>query len=674
MHGHHVQGNALPVLLRQLDFSEKPVGDRLQGLGRPWLEPVDHCVVDHARKVAASAAEIFADRRHGEDNVQVVSRGFHEVVPAGVLAVREALLLHLTPHRVDDPLSLVLCVQRGHHAHGEEVVDQFEEAFVRHVLVGEQEDYGLCLEHAVHRPKVLPELFFPVRPRQSDLENLTLSSVGRELCERLLARPSDAHEQRVPSRQPQQTVKATEVLKGIIEEDEVHNLVGLVVSLEQLVEERLDLVVSSQVFVHSSFSLSFDHAESVLEVPEHDLSLHRTVCVVGKLLLHDLLQLLNEPILVLLRDQPVMEDAQAFVPPESANCDPVKNGVCRGGAEPFTDSRQVTEVEDVVEASGSGRHVGDDSLVKFQRRFREHLPAGLEEFSVLGRGEGLEMAVKDGGEDSDDGLIGGEGDVEDSEERYESGIHRIASSARRAAGSQAVGIDDVLPNELFPVVEPLLLYEELEQRDRLLGPVSVNKRHVNVVNEDDQLPSRGRAECPLEPLLNVALYVDLQVLAGGSGGEGDVEEVVGLWVEILQVVLQRHRLGRPRLPDKDGRARDLDAGVYQPCAPYRVGGRNEDLVEGLARRRAEFLHQAAPRRPAAHLGIVHVVEDGGLGGSWKAGDTDRRLIRPAHARQLLEMGVESLPAVLVQRGAERPGQARDEDRLELLRLGVFRLL
>ena len=66
-------------------------GYRMQGLLRPRLKPVNDCVVDQAGKVAAAGAQGLANRRHGQDHVQVVAALQHKLGPAGFLAVARPL-------------------------------------------------------------------------------------------------------------------------------------------------------------------------------------------------------------------------------------------------------------------------------------------------------------------------------------------------------------------------------------------------------------------------------------------------------------------------------------------------------------------------------------------------------------------------------------------------------
>lgn len=62
-------------------------GHRVQGLLRPRLKPVNDCIVDQTREVAAAGAQGLANRRHGQNHVQVVAALQHKLGPAGFFAI-----------------------------------------------------------------------------------------------------------------------------------------------------------------------------------------------------------------------------------------------------------------------------------------------------------------------------------------------------------------------------------------------------------------------------------------------------------------------------------------------------------------------------------------------------------------------------------------------------------
>ena len=79
-----------------------------------------------------------------------------------------------------------------------------------------------------------------------------------------------------------------------------------------------------------------------------------------------------------------------------------------------------------------------------------------------------------------------------------------------------MGGQNVLPRQFLSIVESAAFYEELQQRDGLLRAIRVHDRHVDVIDEEDELFASGGAIRSLEALFNVALDVHLQVFAACS--------------------------------------------------------------------------------------------------------------------------------------------------------------
>ena len=73
-------------------YLEEDGGHRVQRLFRPRLKPVNDCVVDQTREVAAARAQSLAHRRHGQHNMQIVTALQYKLCPAGILAVIGPLL------------------------------------------------------------------------------------------------------------------------------------------------------------------------------------------------------------------------------------------------------------------------------------------------------------------------------------------------------------------------------------------------------------------------------------------------------------------------------------------------------------------------------------------------------------------------------------------------------
>lgn len=75
-----------------------------------------------------------------------------------------------------------------------------------------------------------------------------------------------------------------------------------------------------------------------------------------------------------------------------------------------------------------------------------------------------------------------------------------------------------LPTQIFfPIVKSTSLEEQFQQRDWLLGAVSVNHWHVHVVDEYDQTFTRWWSKCVFGSLLNDRLDVPLNVQRRCSG-------------------------------------------------------------------------------------------------------------------------------------------------------------
>eukprot|EP00961_Rhodomonas_salina_P138634 1865069-Rhodomonas_salina.1 len=241
------------------------------------------------------------------------------------------------------------------------------------------------------------------------------------------------------------------------------------------------------------------------------------------------------------------------------------------------------------------RHIGDNSLVTLwvsvghilhflysQTDETAHLeqpeadlgelgPSCAKELaSFLELGEGFEMLVEDRRKDGVERFVGRERDVEHAEERDEAWVHGIARSARWSACRKTVRVDDVLPRELYAIIQALAFNEELEERHRLLRAVGIDARHL--------LPC-GRPEGAFQSLLDIAFDVHLQILAGGPARKADVQEIVFVRIQRLQIPLQRHSFRCPGVSNKHRWSGNTEAGVDNPGRPDCVGSWHQQLVE-----------------------------------------------------------------------------------------------
>mmetsp|Transcript_1957 Transcript_1957/g.4404 ORF Transcript_1957/g.4404 Transcript_1957/m.4404 type:complete len:492 (+) Transcript_1957:1679-3154(+) len=433
------------------------------------------------------------------------------------------------PDIVDDPVLLVRREQVGDVPSVEDGVDILDEALVDDLRVGEQEHHGVALNSRDHEQllDVFSKLVVAVSPRQLDGDALVVGHEGREPRQTLLPRPSQPHQHRVPARRAEDAGEAGDVLDGVHEEDEVHGLgrrqvVLLQVRLHQLVQ-LLGVLYGLVVPVLRSHS----HLEEVAEEDRQLLEGLGVVPVDAELLLEHLVQPALEQDLVLVVDEPILEDPLVLVAPQSQEGAGVGTVLYLQRQDPLEDLGQVSEVESVVTLSRRREHLRRDSLVDVDARVDRRLGKRLDV-----RREHRKVPVEDGEEDDEENGAGGRGDGEHREVPEEPVSHYVASSSRGPTGCDQNHVDDVVPVELLPVVKASKRTVVLQrvchlpqQLDRGLSPVLLPCRHVDVINEADELLVHRRPHHSLPLLLETKFQHLLRArarrLRGEVDGEGD---------------------------------------------------------------------------------------------------------------------------------------------------------
>ena len=160
----------LRVLVLDLEVAHevaRDVGERLLG---PRQEPVDGAAVDERGELLRARAELVADGREAEDEVQVGAHAVDEEGPQlvlrRVLAPWRRATWRTRRRLAVDGVDLVAREEVGQLARVEEDVDVLEEALLLDLLVGEDEGDALALEHArlqVERLEVLEQVDRRVR-------------------------------------------------------------------------------------------------------------------------------------------------------------------------------------------------------------------------------------------------------------------------------------------------------------------------------------------------------------------------------------------------------------------------------------------------------------------------------------------------------------------------------
>ena len=115
-----------------------------------------------------------------------------------------------------------------------------------------------------------------------------------------------------------------------------------------------------------------------LVVAEQNRILEDSLLVFLKLSLHQLVHLGHDDRLVLVGDEPVMEDAKSLVAPEPEEVPSGLEFVVGGTQQTLINSAQVAEVKDVVEPRRSRRQLLQDEVVQLQGDVREVLSRGLD--------------------------------------------------------------------------------------------------------------------------------------------------------------------------------------------------------------------------------------------------------------------------------------------------------
>mmetsp|Transcript_13834 Transcript_13834/g.40684 ORF Transcript_13834/g.40684 Transcript_13834/m.40684 type:complete len:241 (+) Transcript_13834:4592-5314(+) len=210
------------------DVLKEALRDGDECLLRPREEPVDRRAIGQRRELAAPVAEVVADRRHADDEVQVRAHLVDEESPQALTrVVGQAGRLRFGADRVDEWVLVLVREQIRRAALREDVVEVDEAPLLEDLLVREQEDRrgGLGAHLCVERPQVVLEVVHPVGCRELHLEGLVPADEGGEARERLLARAAHADEHRVAARLAQHPAEPRYVLDRVPEKDEPHLLV-----------------------------------------------------------------------------------------------------------------------------------------------------------------------------------------------------------------------------------------------------------------------------------------------------------------------------------------------------------------------------------------------------------------------------------------------------------------
>ena len=503
--------------------------------------------------------------------------------------------------------------QRGHFAGVEDVVDVLHEPLLDDLRVREEEHgrYAVDARLLVQVLEVVPELLRPVPAAQLDGEALEPGDERREPRQALLPGAAHAHQHRVPARLPQDARDARRVLGGVHEKHQVHRVRGVgVVLLEVLLHQQHHLLHVRDFLVHALF---LGLCAAAQKVPEQNRAVHEQVLErrrVGKVFLHDLRHHVLVVVLVLHRDEPVVEHAHGLVHPQARHDVPGLTLIRGDEQHALQHLGQVAQVERVVRLGGRRQELLGHAAVHLHRRVNHGLDA-LREVAREPARDRQEPAV-DAAQDGLHARVGRWRDVQHVEVPEEARRHLLPPAAGRRARTNQRGVLDVLPEELLAVVEAPEVLELPQELDGRLRAVRLARGHVDVVHEEHDLFVRGRAELGLAFFLQLRLDQELRVVRRGLRREVDHHRHQVLLLGVLrEVIHDDHALAHARPAGQKQALVHLEAPLEQKRKPRRVDVGDEQLEVRRLGVVGKLLHQVVPGRepPFGLLGVGrdHVV-------------------------------------------------------------------
>ena len=487
--------------------------------------------------------------------------------------------------------------------------------------------------------------------------------------EALLAGAADAHEHGVAARLAQDALDARHVLDGVAEEDELHlRRVAQVVVLERVVEHGHDLVEVRRLLVGSRAVVGA-RAQEVDE--EHGLGLEEVrVRPAGARAAEEardeLLDHGREDELVVRVDEAVVEHAEALVRPELGQRVERLALLRHDHEHALEDLAHVAQVEGVVRLDGRRLHGLARAVEHLDGRGHDLLGRALD---VLGEDGG--EAREDGAEDALQHLLGGRRDAEHVEVAREARRHDGAAAARRRGRAHDDRVRHVLPEELLPVVEALVIRVLAQQLDGRLRAVGLDEGHVHVVHVDDDALARRRAELRLLLLLELALDGHLRVERGRlraevdeDGHDGHAALVVGRGGAV-QEVLHDDRLARARHAREEDRVELRELRLQQVAEAHRVDGRHDHVEVGHLAVVGEGRQDGAPLEPGHALGLLALrdVREGVVDRARAVADLGQHGVLE---RARADVEVELLEALRGDAAADGPDEGEGEERVEHL--------
>mmetsp|Transcript_1752 Transcript_1752/g.3357 ORF Transcript_1752/g.3357 Transcript_1752/m.3357 type:complete len:298 (-) Transcript_1752:163-1056(-) len=283
--------------------------------------------------------------------MQIVAALLNEVVPA-VLSVRyDALSLAFLRDLVNQRGLFVRREQRRNHARGEHVVNHLQEVFVLHMRIRKEEHHRrpaiLCTEEFVELLEILAEVLFAIAPGERYLEDLIPCGPGGEFGQTLLSRSAHTDKQGVAPGHFENTMDPNEVVQRVLEEHQVDLLLRIfVVEVEYPGEHLVDGLEAIDLLVELRLALEL-RVTDVLEVTKQARFPRDPVHIA--LVASEAVNAFNHLLSIRGSHKTIVEDTQAFVSPEANEGDLLGEDVGCALEHSLVHSRQIPQVEHIVE-------------------------------------------------------------------------------------------------------------------------------------------------------------------------------------------------------------------------------------------------------------------------------------------------------------------------------------
>mmetsp|Transcript_1310 Transcript_1310/g.2319 ORF Transcript_1310/g.2319 Transcript_1310/m.2319 type:complete len:350 (-) Transcript_1310:6629-7678(-) len=240
---------SLPV---DLEHGKELLSDIEEGVLGPGLEPIDDGAVNDGGELESTVPEVISDRGEGKTHVEVLTNLPDEELKAIFPVGDDSSCLDTVCDSIDNGVNLIDSEEVRNDTRSKQVIEVNEEPLIHDLRVGKKEHNSLLFDPrlVVHDLEVLFEVIDTIGARNDNLVHGVSTDEGREARKGLLSGPSDSYKEGVATLIEHDANNASNVAHSILEEDQVHGSVGLVVLLKGTLENVRHVTVLKDLVVH----------------------------------------------------------------------------------------------------------------------------------------------------------------------------------------------------------------------------------------------------------------------------------------------------------------------------------------------------------------------------------------------------------------------------------------